>query len=200
VVIKEWRPRTRLLRWYSSWILGREMRHYGLLSGLAGVPRFVARVDANRFLIEHIDAEPIHRGLEKDVLHAALDNLESVIASLHARGFAHLDLRHKGNILVGAGGRVWVIDFGQGLDCSRGPLRRLIFPLLRRIDRSAVTKFRARYAPETLPPARREKLERAYATRGVSWMPAFGRLLVRLMAWTPRHRPENPPGPGPGLS
>ena len=102
---------------------------------------------------------------------------------------------------MGDGGKVWVIDFGQGLDCSTGFLRRLVFPLLRRIDRSAVTKFRARYAPETLPAARRKKLERAYATRGVSRMPQIGRVLLRVMSWGPRNCPgrENP-RKGPGLS
>ena len=201
IVLKEWRPRARLLRWYSAWILGREMRHYGLLEGVPGVPRFLGRVDSSRFLIEHVDARPIHRGLDRETLHAALDNLEAVIGDIHARGFAHLDLRHKGNILVGDGGKVWVIDLGQGLDCSSGPLRRLIFPLLRRIDRSAATKFRARYAPETLPAARRQKLERAYATRGVSQLPRFGRLLVRVMSWGPKHRATRKPSQnGPGLS
>ena len=201
IVLKEWRPRAKLLRWYSAWILAREMRHYGLLDGVPGVPRFLGKVDASRFLIEHVAGKPLHRGLDRETLHAALDNLEAVIADLHARGFAHLDLRHKGNILVGDGGKVWVIDLGQGLDCSRGFLRRLIFPLLRRVDRSAVTKFRARYAPETLPAARRERLERAYATRRTSRLPQFGRQLLRMMSWGPSHRaPGKPSGRGPELS
>jgi len=201
IVLKEWRPRARLLKWYSAWILAREMRHYALLEGLPGVPRFLGRVDSSRFLLEHVEARPIHRGLDREILHSALDNLETVIGDLHARGFAHLDLRHKGNVLVGDGGKVWVIDLGQGLDCSRGFLRPLLFPLLRRIDRSAVTKFRARYAPETLPAARRERLERAYGTRGVSRLPQIGRLLLRAMSWGPRHRPDGKtPRKGPGLS
>jgi hypothetical protein len=183
VVLKEWAPaRGAFLKRYSAWVMAREVRHYRLLQGVPGVPRLLGKLDSSRFLLEHVDAKPIHRKLGKEILHAALDNLESVIAGIHERGFAHLDLRHKGNVLVGQGGDVWIIDLGQGLDCSRGLLRRLIFPLLRRIDRSAVTKFRARYAPDTLPPGRRKKLERAYASRGVSRVPQFGRFLLRLMS------------------
>jgi len=68
------------------------------------------------------------------------------------------------------------VDLGQGLDCSRGPLR-LLFPALARIDRNAVVKSRARYAPDTLDPAARERLVARYGTSRDHWLKRVGRRL-----------------------
>jgi len=91
----------------------------------------------------------------------------------------HLDLHQKLNALIDAEGRAWVIDLGQGLDCSRGALRRLLFPALARIDRNAVLKFRARYAPDTLDPARRDRLVARYRESRDHWLKRLGRRLRR---------------------
>jgi len=73
------------------------------------------------------------------------------------------------------------VDLGQGLDCSRGWLRRALFPRLARVDREAVLKFRARYAPDTLDPAQRDRLVARFAERRERWPKRFGRALRRLI-------------------
>ena len=88
---------------------------------------------------------------------AALATRPAVIEGLHSRRFVHLDLHQKRNVLIGPTGEVWLIDLGQGVDCSRGLLRRLAFPWLAHIDRKATVKFRARYAADTLPDDERER-------------------------------------------
>lgn len=196
-VLKEWKPREGLiLRLWSRWLIGREVSHYRLLAGCAGIPRLLRVFDERSFLLEHVDGQRLGRKLPASLLHRALDDFERLLGDLHSRRFAHLDVRNKGNILVDAEGRAWAIDIAQGVDCSRGILRRLIFPFLRRIDRSAIAKHRARYAPETLDPAVRERVLRRYARRGPSWSPAIMRILRRIffrgdtapLRIRPRHR------------
>ncbi|GJM21967.1 MAG: hypothetical protein DHS20C15_18820 [Planctomycetota bacterium] len=183
VILKEWTPSGHfLLRWWAGQIMRREMQHYALLDGTPGIPRFRGAFDRNAFLIQWVDAQPLKRRLGKPLMETALDNLERVLAGLHQRRFAHLDLHQRLNTLVGADGEVWLIDLGQGLNCQRGPIRRLLFPLLARIDRRALDKFRARYVPHTIPEARRDRLVKRYGERKTDHFKHFHRWVRRLLS------------------
>jgi serine/threonine protein kinase len=64
---------------------------------------------------------------------------------MHARGVAHLDLRHRSNVLLTADGTPVLIDFGSAVCLRPGGLAaRLLLPLLARIDRGALGKWRAK--------------------------------------------------------
>jgi len=182
VVLKEWKPKAgALIRWWSRRIIQREMRHYEALQGVRGIPRFLGRLDDRAFLMEYVEAQPIRRRLPRPLLESGVKSLEGVLEGMHARRFVHLDLRNKGNILIDAQGNAWVIDLQQGLDCSRGILRRILFPLLKRFDEKAILKFRARYLPETLDPSIRDRLVKKHTTRKTSWVPLLGNFLLNLM-------------------
>ncbi|HYN64576.1 MAG TPA: hypothetical protein VES36_08230, partial [Candidatus Limnocylindrales bacterium] len=158
----------------------REIRHYRLLDGTPGIPRFLGHEGDAAVYVQFIDAVPVHRRLPAPLLRRGLDGLEHTLTALHERRFVHLDLHQKLNALIDQEGRAWVVDLGQGLDCSRGLVRRLIFPALARIDRNAVLKFRARYAPDTLDPAQRDRLVARYRTSRDHWPKRIGRLLRRV--------------------
>lgn len=180
VVVKRWQPTHNwLMRGWARLVMRREIRHYRLLDGTPGVPRFLGHEGDAAVYLQFIDAVPVHRQLPPSVLRQGLDGLERTLAVLHARRFVHLDLHQKLNALIDAEGRAWVVDLGQGLDCSRGPLRRAVFPLLARIDRNAVLKFRARYAPDTLDPAARDRLVARYRESRDHWLKRVGRRLRR---------------------
>jgi hypothetical protein len=181
VVLKEWEPRrSRALRIWARWLMRREIHNYRLLDGCVGIPRFLGSEGDGALILQFVDARPMARRLPRPLLHAGLDDLERVIAAVHGRRFVHLDLHQKLNTLIDAQGRAWLIDLGQGLDCSRVPLR-LIFPLLVGIDRKAVLKFRARYAPETLDPASRARIVARYGGRRDWWPKRIGRALRRVV-------------------
>jgi len=145
------------------------------------VPRFLGRLDRVSFVMQWVPGEPLGRHLPQERIDAALDNFERVLAELHRRRFVHLDLHQKLNLLVGPAGECWLVDLGQGALCARGPLR-VLFPLLARIDRRAVLKFRARYAPHTLPAAQRDALiARHGARRGRAWKNFHRRLRALLI-------------------
>ena len=180
-VLKEWQPRHVLLRWWATVVMRREIRHYRLLDGTPGVPRFLGHEEDAAVYVQFIDAVPVHRHLPPSLLRRGLDGLERTLAALHARRFVHLDLHQKLNALIDAEGRAWVVDLGQGLDCSHGAIRRLVFPMLARIDRNAVLKFRARYAPDTLDPGQRDRLVARYSASRDHWLKRVGRRLRRAV-------------------
>jgi RIO-like serine/threonine protein kinase len=182
VVVKRWQPTHSWLmgRW-ARLVMRREIRHYRLLDGTPGVPRFLGHEGDVALYLQFIDAVPVHRHLPPPLLRRGLDGLERTLAALHARRFVHLDLHQKLNALIDAEGRAWVVDLGQGLDCSRGLVRRAVFPLLARIDRNAVLKFRARYAPDTLDPSQRDRLVARYRDSRDHWLKRIGRRLRRVV-------------------
>jgi len=180
VVLKEWVPQKgRLLVAWAKLLMRREIRHYRLLNGTPGIPRYRGHEGDSALILDFVDGVPIHRNLPPELLRAGLDSLDRVLEALHVLRFAHLDLHQKLNAIIDRRGHTWVIDLGQGLDCSRGVLRWMIFPLLARVDRNAALKFRARYAPETLPNAVRAKLVRRHAERRTRWPKHIARWLRR---------------------
>jgi len=186
VVYKRWVPSgSRLLAFWARHCMRREIAHYRLLAGVEGIPPLRAAFGDEGFVVDHVEAVTMARGLPAERLAAALDDLERVVARLHARRFVHLDLHQKRNVLVDARDRVWIVDLGQGLDCGRG-LARLAFPLLRRIDRAAARKFRARYAPQTLHDAVRARYVTRYGRRRRRWWHEAAR---RLKGWLVRPPP-----------
>jgi hypothetical protein len=77
--------------------------------------------------------------------------LEACLEGIHARGVAHLDLRQRRNILCGPDGVPRVLDFEAALVCDPARVAgRFLLSWGRRIDRLAVLKHKARYAPGTL--------------------------------------------------
>jgi hypothetical protein len=180
VILKEWEPRSGPLRVWARWLMRREIRHYRLLDGCAGIPRFLGSEGDGALIVQFVEARPMARTLPPELLHAGLQDLERVIEAMHARRFVHLDLHQKLNTLIDPQGNAWLIDLGQGIDCSRG-LWRLLLPLLAPIDRRSVLKFRARYAPETIDPADRERIVARYGARREWWPKRIGRALRRVV-------------------
>jgi len=182
VVRKEWRPkRSLLLRWWASLVMRREIRHYRLLAGVRGIPPYLGHEGDHTLLIRFIDGMTVKRQLDPALLRRGLDSFEAVLEALHDRRFVHLDLHQKLNALIDPRGEAWLIDLGQGLDCSRGLIRPLLFPMLARIDRNAVLKFRARYAPDTLDPQVRDRVVARFGGRRDWWPKLIGRRVRRLL-------------------
>jgi predicted Ser/Thr protein kinase len=77
--------------------------------------------------------------------------LEKVLREVHGRGVVHMDLRHKGNILVSERGDPYLIDFNSSFAFKeKGFFRRHLFPLLRRVDEGGLLKLKKRIAPALL--------------------------------------------------
>ena len=146
VVVKDFRPRPAWLRHtLGRFLIWREIRAYRALRGHPSVPRLLGRLDGFAFAIEYRPGERMTRELIGRVDPAFAASLERAVRAMHARGVAHLDLRHRSNVLVGRDGAPILIDFASAI-CFRpnGAAARWLLPLFARYDLRAVEKWRER--------------------------------------------------------
>lgn len=148
-VVKDFAPRGPLVRALVGPIItAREVRAWRALSGHPAVPRFLGRIDALAFAVEYRPGRRMSRRLAGAVPADFPDRLEAALAEMHRRGVAHLDLRHRSNVLVDAEGLPVLIDFGSALRFRPGGLAaRWLLPLLARLDLAAARKWRGRLGP-----------------------------------------------------
>jgi tRNA A-37 threonylcarbamoyl transferase component Bud32 len=167
VIIKDLKKRSLWFRLLAGRLfLRREWHALRFLNGMSGVPRAIARPDADAIVIEYLQGTPavdIKRGaLSSEVLQRVSD----LVNVLHAHGVTHGDL-HQENILVGDDGSVAFIDWATANVFSkraREPRPRGVkgwtFDEWRALDLRAVAKLKAFHAPQTLAEDERDILER----------------------------------------
>ncbi len=148
------------LRWtLGLWLIGKEWKIYSRLAGIQGIPRPVERIDRSAFAMEFVPGKPIQR--REPVPPSFFRELERVLREVHERGVVHMDLRHKGNILVSEKGDPYLIDFNSSFAFKeKGFFRRYLFPLLRHVDEGGLLKLKKRIAPALLTPEETAFLKR----------------------------------------
>jgi len=135
--------------------VAREMRALRRLQGISGIPRCYGEAGRIGILMEPIEGERITRWCRRrrDQAGPMFEKLQRLVGQIHARGVAHIDLRKRDNILVSEDGRPCIIDFNASFCFDpAGPGTRYLFPFLRRIDESAILKWKSLLAPELLTP------------------------------------------------
>ena len=128
-------------------VISREVTIYGALDGLSGIPRFFGRVGGLAFVVERIEGLPISGFRKRGLPDGFLERLRDLIAAMHGRGVVHWDLRQRRNILVGADGDPYVIDFASGV---RFPPGSFIHRLASLPDISALAKLKEKHAPHAI--------------------------------------------------
>ncbi len=133
------------------WLIKKEWKVYLRLSGIKGIPKVFGRIDRFAFLMEYIHGREIRRN--DNLPNSFFNELKKIIEEIHSRGVVHLDLRHKGNILVTEKGEPFLIDFNSSL-CFKenGLLKRLLFPILTKIDYGGFLKLKQRVSPLNMTP------------------------------------------------
>jgi predicted Ser/Thr protein kinase len=151
VVVKDFAPRGPLVRaWLGPWLQRRELRAYRVLAGHPAVPRCLGALDRRALVVEYRPGRRLSRRLAGRISGDFVDALAAAVAAMHERGVAHLDLRHRSNVLVDEGGRPVLLDFASAV-CLRpgGAAARWLLPVLAWFDRRALAKWRARLSPPT---------------------------------------------------
>jgi len=150
LMVKDVRGKHFFLRWtLGLWLINKEWKIYSRLTGIKGIPQPVERIDRFAFAMEFVPGQPIQR--EEDLPSSFFSDLGQVLMEVHARGVVHMDLRHKGNILVSEKGQPFLIDFNSSFAFKeKGFLRRYLFPLLRWVDYGGLLKLKKRIAPTLL--------------------------------------------------
>jgi serine/threonine protein kinase len=150
LMVKDVRGKTFLSRWtLGFWLIHKEWKIYSILSGVRGVPQPVERIDRLAFAMEFVPGRPIQRG--EGLAPSFFRDLEQALKEIHSRGVVHLDLRHKGNILLSEKGEPFLIDFNSSFYFKRkGLLRHYLFPLLRWVDYGGLLKLKQRVSPSLM--------------------------------------------------
>ena len=141
------------------WFLAREFRALRKLSGIEGVPRALARPDADCILMEWRAGTPIMEWKRDEVPAPALENIAQVVAKSHARGVIHGDL-HRSNVLLTPEGEVTLIDWATAsvFGPRRSAVKNFTFEEWRVLDVRAVAKLKARHAPESMSETEKDAL------------------------------------------
>jgi serine/threonine protein kinase len=152
LMVKDVRRKNFFFRWtLGLWLIHKEWRIYSRLAGLKGIPHPVGRIDRFAFAMEFIPGRSILRG--EPLPPSFFSALEGVLREVHSRGVVHLDLRHKGNILVSEKGEPFLIDFNSSFAFKENRfLRRYLFPLLRWVDYGGLLKLKKRISPSSMTP------------------------------------------------
>ena len=116
---------------------------YERLAGVRGVPRLVSRPRPDAFLREYVEGATVRE--TQPLPPGFFGSFEEVLRAVHARGVAYVDLAKEENVLVGADGRAWLVDFQISI-AREGPLRALV-GRFQREDLYHLSKMRLRRAP-----------------------------------------------------
>jgi hypothetical protein len=146
IVVKDFAPRGFLVRnLIGRWMTAREARAYRALAGHPHVPQFYGQVDPFALAVEYRPGRKMSRKLAGELPEGFARELEDAIRGMHARGVAHLDLRHRTNVMAGPDGHPILIDFASAV-CFRpgGLAARILLPLLARFDLDALRKWKDR--------------------------------------------------------
>jgi len=155
LMVKDVHPRSFFFRWG----IHKEWKIYSRLAGIQGIPKAVERIDRFAFAMEFVPGKPIQRG--EALSPSFFSDLERVLEEVHSRGVVHLDLRHKGNILVSERGEPYLIDFNSSFSFKeKGFLRHFLFPILRWVDYGGMLKLKERVAPSLMSPEELSFLKR----------------------------------------
>lgn len=186
LVIKDIRHSNPLYRFtLGRWLLGREARAYRALQEFPFVPHCHGWLDRDSIVLQRLDATSLTKYPIAKLRPALFDALADQIAALHRRHIAHLDLRHRSNILVTEDGEPRLIDFASTMCLEQSPVRRKLFwPLFAAIDRSGLIKWRLRYFPDQVSEEDRRWYQRM---RRWQWLWPWKRL------WAPRRNNHERP-------
>jgi predicted Ser/Thr protein kinase len=149
----------------------REQAFYRQLQGIEGIPRLHQACGPNFLLHAFIPGQTLQQRREVDARFFA--QLEQLLAAIHARGIAAVDISKKANIIVGDDGKPYLIDFqiSAGRTSYGGPLAEGWNALVEQLmaeDRYHLLKHKRRICPELLSAAelaesrRKSRINRVY--------------------------------------
>lgn len=142
------------MAWLGRLSRDHEQAIYAALAGVQGVPRWGGTVGQTGFALGYIDARTLHHC--DPVPSGYFDRMRKIFDAVHARGVAYMDADKRSNMLVGAGGEAFLIDFQIAIrrrDDWPWPLRAIAARLVRYVqekDLYHLYKHKRRLAPAEL--------------------------------------------------
>jgi predicted Ser/Thr protein kinase len=155
-IVKDFGDKGRLERTLiGRTVISRECRAYGALEGLEGLPSRYKRLTPYALAIEYLEGQDLGGVGRGEIGPGVVLQLERIVNDLHERGWVHLDLQRRTNILL-VDGKVFVIDLASAFHPGGMPLiGRLLVRTMGFADRLSLVKMKALFAPELLSPGDR---------------------------------------------
>lgn len=144
------------MRWLGRIFARREAAFLDRLADVALVPAGLGRVSADGMRLDNAVARAYVPGEpwrdHAQVEESFFEDLRAVVAAIHARDMAYVDLHKRENVIVGPGGRPHLVDFRAsfGLGPQSGRIARAVLRRLQEMDHYHLRKHYARLFPERL--------------------------------------------------
>lgn len=149
------------MAWLARFLTRREAALYRLLDGTPGIPRYIGTIRRDTGMLhEFVPGRPL--GRDEQVADDFFARLQALLADLHGRDIAYVDLNKRQNILLGDDGRPYLIDFQISLHRPAGrrwPPRWLL-ARFQQGDAYHVLKHKRRLRPDQLTADERQVVER----------------------------------------
>ncbi len=131
-------------------VIGRELRAYRALAGIEGLPSQFKRLSPFSIAIEYLEGRDLGGIVRGEIGPGVVRQFESIVEELHERGWVHLDLQRRSNILL-VDGKVFVVDLASAIHPGSLPfVGRCLTRLLGFADRLSLIKMKNIYAPELI--------------------------------------------------
>jgi tRNA A-37 threonylcarbamoyl transferase component Bud32 len=147
VVVKDFKKRALWFRIGAGrYFLRREWHALRALDGTPGVPRAIAKPDADSLVVEYVRGEPLSEMPDRGLDDATMERIEKLVHALHARGVTHGDLHHE-NILLDEDGKVALLDWATAhVFDRRNKTQGWVFEEWQALDLRAVAKIKLYHA------------------------------------------------------
>ena len=169
------------LDWMGRFLARHEAQMYQLAQSIEGIPRFLGRWGPTGLVHEFVEGRPLAKGDVPDS--RFFPRLSRILAEIHARQAAYVDLEKPENVLLGADGSPYLIDFqiSWHLPANRGGrtwAARLMLDALQASDHHHLLKHWRRLRPDQL---RMDEIADSYrAPFWIRWHRAVFRPVIRL--------------------
>jgi len=152
-------------------VIGRESRAYAALQGIDGLPQQFKQLSPFTIAVEYLEGRDLGSLRPGDAWAAVISQFERIIDALHGRGWVHLDLHRRTNILL-VDGKVYVVDLASALHTGSLPLiGRCFTGLVGLADRLSLIKMKAIFAPANLSPQEQWMLRIRNLCMPTKWRP-----------------------------
>jgi hypothetical protein len=144
------------MAWLGRLLAARERHFHTRLAGVVGVPAHLGPVSVagaelpNAFSREFIEGHVLdhHERVDDDFF----PRFAALLADVHRRDVAHVDLHKRENVLVDRAGRPWLIDFQISFSLPTGPLLspplRSLLRILQQCDDYHLLKHHLHHRPD----------------------------------------------------
>jgi predicted Ser/Thr protein kinase len=131
-------------------VIAREIRAYRALAGIEGLPSQFKRLSPFSIAVEYLEGRDLGGIVRGEIGPGVVLQFESIVEELHERGWVHLDLQRRSNILL-VDGKVFVVDLASAVHPGSIPVvGRCLTRLLGSADRLSLIKMKNIYAPELI--------------------------------------------------